>query len=99
MRWKHAETAIIICDMWDNHYCQNAARRVKAMAPRMNQVLEGARLAGITIIHAPSGTMDVYAGTPQRMRLMKAQKVTPPVPILKTCPSIRSERRICPWTT
>src|SRR6476469_1647228 len=37
LRWKPAETAIIICDMWDNHYCQNAARRVKAMAPRMNQ--------------------------------------------------------------
>ena len=42
IRWKPAETAIIICDMWDNHYCQNAARRVKAMAPRMNHVIKGA---------------------------------------------------------
>jgi nicotinamidase-related amidase len=72
--------------MWDNHYCQNAARRVKAMAPRMNQTIKAARGLGVTIIHAPSGTMDVYAGTPQRARVLKAPKVTPPVPILKSCP-------------
>lgn len=86
LRWKPGETAIIICDMWDNHYCQNAARRVQAMAPRMNAVIKAARGTGITIIHAPSGTMDVYAGTPQRALLMNAPKVTPPVPILKSCP-------------
>jgi hypothetical protein len=28
----------------------------------------------------------VYAGTPQRARLMNAPRVTPPVPILKNCP-------------
>src|SRR4051794_17639627 len=65
LHWKPAETAIIICDMWDNHYCQNAAKRVAAMAPDMNRVIKAARDLGITIIHAPSGTMDVYAGTPQ----------------------------------
>lgn len=86
LEWRPAETAIIICDMWDNHYCQNAAKRVQAMAPRMNQVLKKARALGVTIIHAPSGTMDVYAGTPQRLRLMNAPKATPPVPIMKSCP-------------
>jgi hypothetical protein len=25
LRWSPPQTAIIICDMWDNHYCQNAA--------------------------------------------------------------------------
>ena len=86
LSWKPAETAIIVCDMWDNHYCQNAARRVTAMAPRMNRVLKAARETGVTIIHAPSGTMDVYAGTPQRKRVTMAPKITPPVPILKSCP-------------
>jgi nicotinamidase-related amidase len=86
LRWKPAETAIIICDMWDNHYCQNSARRVAEIAPRMNAVVRAARAVGVTIIHAPSGTMDVYAGTPQRARLMNAPRVTPPVPILKNCP-------------
>jgi nicotinamidase-related amidase len=81
-----AETAIIICDMWDNHYCQNAAKRVGAMAVRMNQVVGAARQNGVQIIHAPSGTMDVYAGSPYRLRMMRAPKVTPPVPILSTCP-------------
>lgn len=86
LQWKPAETAIIICDMWDNHYCQNAAKRVKAMAPKMNRVIKAARGIGVTIIHAPSGTMDVYAGTPQRARVLKAPKAAPPVPILKNCP-------------
>src|SRR5690606_11543635 len=36
--WKAAETAIIICDMWDDHYCKMAAQRVGVMAPVMNQV-------------------------------------------------------------
>jgi nicotinamidase-related amidase len=86
LRWKPGETAIIICDMWDNHYCQNAARRVAAMAPRMNHVLKAARNTGVTIVHAPSGTMDVYAGTPQRSRVLSAPKMDPPVPIMKSCP-------------
>lgn len=86
LQWKPAETAIIICDMWDNHYCQNAAVRVKAMAPRMDQVIKAARGLGVTIIHAPSGTMDVYAKTPQRARMINAPKVKPPVPFLASCP-------------
>ena len=41
--WKATETAIIVCDMWDDHHCKIAAQRVGAMAPRMNQVLTAAR--------------------------------------------------------
>ena len=26
--WKVSESAIIICDMWDDHWCKSAARRV-----------------------------------------------------------------------
>ena len=33
--WAVAETAVIICDMWDDHYCKSAAQRVSAMVPRM----------------------------------------------------------------
>ncbi len=35
------------------------------------------------IIHAPSGTKDVYAGTPQRKRMTMARKATPAAPIAK----------------
>src|SRR5262245_7490760 len=64
MRWEVAQTAIIICDMWDTHTCNMAAQRVTAMAPRMNQVISAARSLGVMIIHAPSDTMKFYEGTP-----------------------------------
>lgn len=50
MTWKANQTAIVICDMWNDHYCRNAARRVAEMAPRMNAVLNKARQQGVLII-------------------------------------------------
>src|SRR5947209_3434222 len=52
--WETAETAIIVCDMWDDHYCKRAAQRVKVMVPHMNEVLTKARDHGVMIIHARS---------------------------------------------
>ena len=83
--WRPSQTAIIICDMWDDHYCKNSAIRVGEMAPRMNAIVAMARKTGIQIIHAPSGTMDVYKDTPQRKRLRQVARVTPPVPVGKWC--------------
>jgi nicotinamidase-related amidase len=80
-----AKTAVIICDMWDDHYCKSAAQRVGVMAPRMNAVLTAARERGVMIIHAPSGTVDMYADSPYRRRMQQAPKATPPVPIAKWC--------------
>src|SRR6516225_676765 len=68
VHWKAAETAIIVCDMWDGHYCKSAAQRVGVMAPKMNEVLTAARNHGVMIIHAPSGTMKEYESTPYRKR-------------------------------
>jgi nicotinamidase-related amidase len=83
--WDAARTAIIICDMWDDHYCKSAAQRVKVMAPRMNEVITAARGHGVMIIHAPSGTMNVYEGTPYRKRMQQAKQAKPPVPIAGWC--------------
>jgi nicotinamidase-related amidase len=83
--WDVAETAVIICDMWDDHYCKSAAQRVGAMVPRMNQVLTAARSRGVMIIHAPSGTMDFYADTPYRRRMQQAKPAKPPVPLAGWC--------------
>ncbi|MFN0170914.1 MAG: protein-signal peptide and transmembrane prediction [Bryobacteraceae bacterium] len=85
LHWKTTETAIIVCDMWNGHYCGNAARRVTLTAPRMNEVLKGARSLGVTIIHSPSGTMDVYTAMDQRKRMIAAKAATPPVEIGKWC--------------
>src|SRR5713226_7367137 len=45
-----AETAIVICDMWDNHWCKGAAQRVEVLARKMAPVIEQARAGGIRII-------------------------------------------------
>jgi nicotinamidase-related amidase len=83
--WEVSETAIIVCDMWDDHHCKIAAQRVGVMAPRMNQVLTAARDRGVMIIFAPSETMNIYAGTPFRKRMEQAKPVKPPAPIAKRC--------------
>ena len=83
--WKPGETAIVICDMWDGHYCRSSVRRIDEMAPRMNATIAAARELGVQIIHAPSDTMSVYAGTPQRQRMIAAQRAEPPVPIARWC--------------
>lgn len=82
-RFPVGETALLLCDVWDDHWCSGAARRVDAMVGRMNEVVASAREAGVQIIHAPSGTMQFYALTPQRRRIVDSPKVL---------------RRPSPWT-
>lgn len=85
VNWKPAETAIVICDMWNDHYCRNAARRVAEMAPRMNEVLVKARAQGVLIIHSPSGCMKHYEGTPQRKLAQQAPKIATKIPLKGWC--------------
>src|SRR5882724_2798906 len=72
-------SAIVICDMWDKHWCSGATKRVGLLAQRMDPVLRKAREAGILIIHAPSDTMDFYKDFPQRKAILQAPKAQPPV--------------------
>jgi nicotinamidase-related amidase len=64
--WKGSETAIIICDMWDQHWCRGATERVAEMAPFMNGVISTARERGVLIVHAPSDCMEYYQDHPGR---------------------------------
>lgn len=64
--WKSAETAIIICDMWDRHWCKGAEARVAELAPVMNNIVKAAREKGVLIVHAPSDCMDFYKNQPAR---------------------------------
>jgi nicotinamidase-related amidase len=64
--WNPKETAIIICDMWNEHWCKGATERVTEMAPFMNKVVSIAREKGILIVHAPSSCMDYYKNHPAR---------------------------------
>ncbi len=36
VEWDPRKTALIICDMWDDHWCRGAARRVVELAPVVN---------------------------------------------------------------
>jgi len=70
--WNPRKTALIVCDMWDNHWCKGAAKRVEELAGPMNKVITAARKRGVLIIHAPSTTVDFYKETPQRKRAQSA---------------------------
>lgn len=83
--WNPRETAIVVCDMWDRHWCPTATARVAEMAPRMNEVLKAARNAGVLIIHCPSDTLDFYKDTPQRKLAQQAPVVPTKVPLERWC--------------
>ena len=83
-----ARTAIVICDMWDKHWCSGASRRVDALAARMAPVVDAARARGILIIHAPSETMAFYKDSPQRQRMLAVAKVALPQPLPLTDPPL-----------
>jgi len=75
------KTAVLICDMWDKHWCSGATERVNGLVARMAPFLESARKRGIQIIHAPSETMPFYQDTPQRKRVLALAKIDPPPPL------------------
>ncbi|NQT00953.1 MAG: ThuA domain-containing protein [Planctomycetes bacterium] len=74
LEWDLKQTAIIICDMWDQHWCKGATSRVGELAPRMNRIVRRARNRGVLIIHAPSGTVDFYKDHPGRKIAKDAPK-------------------------
>ena len=76
-----AETALLLCDLWDHHWCKAATKRAAAIAERANRVVAAARANGVQVIHCPSDTMDFYAYTPQRRRVADIPTVEPPDPI------------------
>lgn len=73
--WLPERTAIVVVDMWDDHHCRSAAKRVEEMAPYMNRVLVAARKKGVFIIHSPSDCMEFYQDTSQRRRALEAPSV------------------------
>jgi len=85
LRWDAKKTAIVICDMWDQHWCQGATARVGEMAPRMNEVVKAARQRGVFIIHCPSGTLGFYKDTPQRKLAQAAPKAPAKVQLKGWC--------------
>jgi nicotinamidase-related amidase len=84
-QWDAKQTAMVVCDMWDDHTCPNAAKRVGQMAPRMNEVLKAARAQGVLIFHCPSGTMKFYEGQAGRKLAQSAPPVEAARPLANWC--------------
>ena len=74
VEWAPKQTAIIICDMWNQHWCKGATSRVAELALYMDAVVSNARDKGVLIIHAPSGTIGAYEDHPARKRAQDAPK-------------------------
>jgi type 1 glutamine amidotransferase/nicotinamidase-related amidase len=74
LKWETTKTAVIVCDMWDAHWCKGATARVGELVVPMNDFLTIARAKGMLIIHAPSGTVNYYANHPARKRATDAPK-------------------------
>ncbi len=65
-----AQTAVILCDVWDRHWCPTAQKRLEVMVPGMNRLVAYLRNQGLLIAHAPSETMGYYADNPARQRVL-----------------------------
>ena len=79
--WEPKKTALIVCDMWDDHWCQSAAKRVGELSGPLNDVVKKARAQGVFIIHAPSSVTAFYKDTPQRKLAQAAPFAKTPVPL------------------
>jgi nicotinamidase-related amidase/type 1 glutamine amidotransferase len=92
VEWDPKKTALVICDVWDSHHCLNAVRRVKQLAPRIDQLAHELRSQGVTVIHAPSDCMDFYKDHPARKRAIAIPiRSNTPEQIAKWCDQIEGE--------
>jgi len=79
LSWEPGKTALVIVDMWDDHWCKGAAKRVGEMAPSVDAAVAWARSRGVLIVHAPSTCMKSYEGTPARTRAKTAPFAKAPI--------------------
>ena len=64
------ETAIIVIDMWNSHWCDVEVLRSDVIGKKLNKTLTPLREMGVTIIHAPSDCADdFYKDHPARKRV------------------------------
>lgn len=79
------KTAIVICDMWNQHWCASATKRCGELAQKMAPLIDGARSKGVHIVHCPSDTLDSYKDHPARKRALAVPTAEPPTPIAGWC--------------
>lgn len=81
MSYDPSELAIVIMDMWDDHWAKGAALRCAKLAPKIDKVVRRAREAGVFIVHGPSDTIDFYKDSPARKRALDIDVIAPDVEV------------------
>lgn len=78
--------AVIICDMWDRHWCRGASKRVEELAKPIARFVDYMRRYGFLIVHCPSNTMGWYAEHPARKRILSVGEAPASPPLETWCP-------------
>ncbi|MDX1934535.1 MAG: hypothetical protein SFU56_18200 [Capsulimonadales bacterium] len=73
-----ARTILLLCDVWDRHWCQGATERVNQLAPAIGGLVADARRQGLRIVHSPSDTIGFYSGMPARDKVRTAPYIAAP---------------------
>lgn len=77
-------SAILLVDVWSNHWCNDLRDRVDAKASTIGVFVDLMRKHGVTILHAPSAAIREYVGHPAvrnvRPAIVAARGVEPPEP-------------------
>jgi nicotinamidase-related amidase len=79
LRWDPARTALVVVDMWDDHWCKGAAKRVVELAPAVDAAVSEARRRGLLVVHAPSTCVKFYGDHPARKRAREAPFAKAPI--------------------
>src|SRR5579883_2478267 len=58
------QAALVLCDVWDRHWCRAADERLAALLAPMNRLAGAWREPGLRTAHAPSNTMTSSTATP-----------------------------------
>jgi nicotinamidase-related amidase len=89
-QWKisPSETALVLCDVWDKHWCRGANDRLAKLLHGMNHLARVLREMEVLIVHAPSDTIDFYRDSPARRRALEAPPIEVPPPILHEDPPL-----------
>jgi len=68
--WSQNETAVIVVDLWDNHWCRSTLEQIRELVPRVEKFLTVVRNSGVLVIHAPTNVHDFYRRYLQRKRVI-----------------------------
>lgn len=82
LAWSPEQSAVIICDMWNEHWSRGATERVNLLAPKMNSVVRRLRGNDLQIIHSPTHVMGFYEDTAARRRIKAVPLLEPPGPMI-----------------